>query len=189
MCSGECSAKARSARSTFATAMSAANSVIFFISSLSLIYLLTDGCGCLFTSPLFLGSYESSPACAARVSTTRMLQSWLLYSAGELQRVGSSSIDSRRPGHNEKVRGFEKACTHTPRSGRPGSTAGCGDVDPCRMPCICERLSTPSSEGYARIMLRGSTTPNNRCWYKESLRSSRGAGHGECSEDSIRNTG
>jgi hypothetical protein len=37
-------------------------------------------------------------------------------------------------------------------------TAGCGDIDPCRTPCICERLSTPSDEGYARIMLRGSTT-------------------------------
>src|SRR5215208_3037317 len=43
----------------------------------------------------------------------------------------------------------------------PGSTAptaGCGDIDPCRSPCTCERLSTPSTEGYARIMLRGSTT-------------------------------
>src|SRR5215210_2425342 len=37
-------------------------------------------------------------------------------------------------------------------------TAGCADIDPCRTPCICERLSTPSEEGYARIMLRGSTT-------------------------------
>src|SRR5215208_6193648 len=37
-------------------------------------------------------------------------------------------------------------------------TAGCGDIDPCRSPCTCERLSTPSTEGYARIMLRGSTT-------------------------------
>ena len=36
-------------------------------------------------------------------------------------------------------------------------TAGCGDIDPCT-PCICERLSTPSDEGYAPIMLRGSTT-------------------------------
>src|SRR5215216_5262897 len=36
-------------------------------------------------------------------------------------------------------------------------TAGCGDIDPCT-PCIGERLSTPSDEGYARIMLRGSTT-------------------------------
>jgi hypothetical protein len=36
-------------------------------------------------------------------------------------------------------------------------TAGCGDIDPCT-PCICERLSTPSDEGYARITLRGSTT-------------------------------
>jgi hypothetical protein len=40
----------------------------------------------------------------------------------------------------------------------PPYTAGCGDIDPCRTPCICERLSTPSDEGYARIMLRGSTT-------------------------------
>jgi hypothetical protein len=41
----------------------------------------------------------------------------------------------------------------------PGSstTAGCGDIDPCA-PCMCERVSTPSNEGYARIMLRGSTT-------------------------------
>src|SRR5215204_3104696 len=39
-----------------------------------------------------------------------------------------------------------------------GLTAGCGDIDPCRTPCICERLSTPSDEGYARIMLHGSTT-------------------------------
>src|SRR5215210_5284361 len=38
------------------------------------------------------------------------------------------------------------------------NTAGCADIDPCRTPCICERLSTPSEEGYARIMLRGSTT-------------------------------
>src|SRR5215212_7842185 len=38
------------------------------------------------------------------------------------------------------------------------TTAGCGDIDPCRSPCTCERLSTPSTEGYARIMLRGSTT-------------------------------
>jgi hypothetical protein len=38
-------------------------------------------------------------------------------------------------------------------------TAGCGDIDPCT-PCICERLSTPSEEAYARIMLRGSTTLN-----------------------------
>ena len=37
------------------------------------------------------------------------------------------------------------------------STAGCGDIDPCT-PCICERLSTPSDEGYARIVLRGSIT-------------------------------
>src|SRR5215208_1346005 len=37
-------------------------------------------------------------------------------------------------------------------------TAGCGDIDPCRSPCTCERLSTPSTEGYARIMLRRSTT-------------------------------
>ena len=36
-------------------------------------------------------------------------------------------------------------------------TAGCGDIDPCT-PCICERLSTPSDEGYARSMMRGSTT-------------------------------
>jgi hypothetical protein len=37
------------------------------------------------------------------------------------------------------------------------STAGCGDIDPCT-PCMCERVSTPSDEGYARIILRGSTT-------------------------------
>ena len=37
-------------------------------------------------------------------------------------------------------------------------TAGCGDIDTCRTPCICERLSTPSTEGHAPIMLRGSTT-------------------------------
>jgi mannose-1-phosphate guanylyltransferase len=36
-------------------------------------------------------------------------------------------------------------------------TAGCADIDPCT-PCTCERLSAPSDEGYARIMLRGSTT-------------------------------
>ena len=36
-------------------------------------------------------------------------------------------------------------------------TAGCGNIDPCT-PCVCERLSTPSDEGYARSMLRGSTT-------------------------------
>ena len=30
------------------------------------------------------------------------------------------------------------------------------DVDPCT-PCVCERLSTPSEEGYARIVLCGST--------------------------------
>jgi hypothetical protein len=34
---------------------------------------------------------------------------------------------------------------------------GCADIDPCT-PCTCERLSAPSDEGYARIMLRGSTT-------------------------------
>jgi hypothetical protein len=37
------------------------------------------------------------------------------------------------------------------------SAAGCGDIDPYA-PCMCERVSTPSNEGYARIMLRGSTT-------------------------------
>ena len=40
---------------------------------------------------------------------------------------------------------------------RTAYTAGCGDIDLCT-PCICERLSTPSAEGYARIMLRGSIT-------------------------------
>src|SRR5215212_9464412 len=39
-------------------------------------------------------------------------------------------------------------------------TAGCGDIDPCT-PCICERLSTPCDEGYARSMMRGSTTLKN----------------------------
>src|SRR5215213_1020857 len=37
------------------------------------------------------------------------------------------------------------------------STAGCGGIDPCT-PGICERLSTPSDESYARIMLRRSIT-------------------------------
>jgi hypothetical protein len=36
-------------------------------------------------------------------------------------------------------------------------TAGCSDIDPST-PCIYARLSTPTEEGYARIMLRGSTT-------------------------------
>src|SRR5215211_6883175 len=36
-------------------------------------------------------------------------------------------------------------------------TASCADIDPCT-PCTCERLSAPTDEGYARIMLRGSTT-------------------------------
>jgi hypothetical protein len=40
--------------------------------------------------------------------------------------------------------------------GHGGATAGCADIDPCS-PCTCERLSAPSDEGYARIMLRGST--------------------------------
>src|SRR5215211_517964 len=44
-------------------------------------------------------------------------------------------------------------------------TAGCGDIDPCRTPCTCERLSTPSDEGYARIMLRGSTTLKTAVMY------------------------
>ena len=35
---------------------------------------------------------------------------------------------------------------------------GCGDIDPCT-PYICQRPGTPSDEGYARIMLRGATTP------------------------------
>src|SRR5215217_3492644 len=37
------------------------------------------------------------------------------------------------------------------------NTAGCADIDLCR-PCTCERLSALSDDGYARIMLRGSTT-------------------------------
>src|SRR5215203_4607205 len=45
-----------------------------------------------------------------------------------------------------------------PRRPRYGPTAGCGDIDTCRTPCICERLSTPSTEGHAPIMLRGATT-------------------------------
>jgi hypothetical protein len=45
-------------------------------------------------------------------------------------------------------------CFYNPRR---RLTAGCGDIDPYT-PCICERLSTPTDEGYARIMLRGSTT-------------------------------
>src|SRR5215212_3766394 len=40
------------------------------------------------------------------------------------------------------------------------STAGCGDIDPYT-PCIRERLSTPCDEGYARSMMRGSTTLKN----------------------------
>ena len=36
--------------------------------------------------------------------------------------------------------------------------AGCADIDPCRTPCICERLSTPSDKWYAHIMIRRSTT-------------------------------
>jgi hypothetical protein len=28
-------------------------------------------------------------------------------------------------------------------------------------------LSTPTNEGYARIMLHGSTTLGNRCWYEK----------------------
>src|SRR5215212_1339436 len=36
-------------------------------------------------------------------------------------------------------------------------TAGCGGIDPCT-PGICERLSTPSDESYACIMLRRSIT-------------------------------
>ena len=34
---------------------------------------------------------------------------------------------------------------------------GCGGIDPCT-PGICERLSTPSDESYACIMLRRSIT-------------------------------
>jgi hypothetical protein len=37
------------------------------------------------------------------------------------------------------------------------TTAGCGGIDPCT-PGICERLSTPSDESYACIMLRRSIT-------------------------------
>src|SRR5215213_8631247 len=51
---------------------------------------------------------------------------------------------------------FSLSKEQTTHQGQP--TAGCGDIDPCRSPCTCERLSTPSTEGYARIMLRGSTT-------------------------------
>jgi hypothetical protein len=47
------------------------------------------------------------------------------------------------------------AFIEVPTSCQP--SAGCGDIDLCK-PCICERLSTPSAEGYARIMLRGSIT-------------------------------
>jgi hypothetical protein len=46
------------------------------------------------------------------------------------------------------------------RARRTSLTAGCGDIDPCT-PCICERLSTLCDEGYARSMMRGSTTLKN----------------------------
>jgi hypothetical protein len=70
------------------------------------------------------------------------------YSRGEATRRprGPNTWDS---GPNRLVR--------TSRSGRPGSTADWGDIDQC-MPCLSERLSTPSDKGYAPIMLRGSTT-------------------------------
>jgi len=42
----------------------------------------------------------------------------------------------------------------------PILTAGCGSIDLCT-PCICERSNTPTEEGYARIMLRGSTALKN----------------------------
>jgi hypothetical protein len=43
------------------------------------------------------------------------------------------------------------------RSSTLAPTAGCGGIDPCT-PGICERLSTPSDESYACIMLRRSIT-------------------------------
>src|SRR5215210_4568610 len=53
---------------------------------------------------------------------------------------------------------YSRLTRNCARRVRSATTAGCADIDPCRTPCICERLSTPSEEGYARIMLRGSTT-------------------------------
>ena len=46
---------------------------------------------------------------------------------------------------------------NSPALGDDTPTAGCGDIDPCT-PCMCEWSSTPSDEGYARSMMRGSTT-------------------------------
>jgi hypothetical protein len=56
------------------------------------------------------------------------------------------------------IRCFSGRRSRRPTRGSSGLTAGCGDIDPRRTPCTCERLSTLSDEDYARIMLRGSTT-------------------------------